>query len=120
MFSIDSATSWAYWATRWQCFHTAVVAASHNPLLEQLTSIIREPFRTALACASRFRSTVELPLDAHHALVECLRRREPLGARRAAEQIVGLAMLAVEKAITSETRGRSGQNAAVRQHGGNS
>jgi len=35
-------------------FHTAVVAASHNPLLEQLTSIIREPFRTALACASRF------------------------------------------------------------------
>lgn len=101
-------------------FHTAVVAASHNPLLEQLTSIIREPFRTALACTSRFRSTVELGLDAHHALVECLRRREPLGARRAAEKIVGLAMLAVEKAITSETRGRSGQTAAARQHGGNS
>jgi GntR family galactonate operon transcriptional repressor len=85
-------------------FHIAVVAASHNPLLLELSSIIRQPFRVALAVTSRFRSTVELGLQAHHALLAALRKHDPMAARRAAEEVVGLAMLAVEKAIRSKNR----------------
>lgn len=80
-------------------FHMAVVAASYNPLLIELSEIIRQPFRTALACTSRFRSAVELSLQAHRDLFEALSRKQPLEARRAAEQVVGFAMLAVERAV---------------------
>lgn len=87
-------------------FHSAVVAASHNPLLMHLTAIIREPFRTAISYTSRFRSADQLKLDVHHKLVEALRRRDPMASRRAAEEVVGIAMLAVEKAIrTTEKSG---------------
>ncbi|HOK45012.1 MAG TPA: FadR/GntR family transcriptional regulator [Bryobacteraceae bacterium] len=88
-------------------FHTAVVAASHNPLLKELSGIIREPFRIALSITSRFPSTVQLGLEAHHALLAALRRRDPMAARRAAEEVVGLAMLAVEKAIRTRSRKKS-------------
>jgi GntR family transcriptional regulator, galactonate operon transcriptional repressor len=86
------------------CFHLAVVAASHNPLLIELSHLIRQPFRTALASTSRFRSSAELSLEAHRALFEALSRRHPMEARRAAEQVVGFAMLAVEKAIRSKKK----------------
>lgn len=86
-------------------FHMAVVAASHNPLLLELSSIIRRPFRLALSVTSRFRASVELGLQAHHALLAALRKRDPMAARGAAEEVVGLAMLAVEKAIRSRKGG---------------
>ncbi|MBI5085372.1 MAG: FadR family transcriptional regulator [Acidobacteria bacterium] len=79
-------------------FHMAVVEASRNPLLRELSRTIRQPFRTALRCTSRFRSAVELGLEAHKDLLAALKKRDPMGARRAAEQVVGFAMLAVEKA----------------------
>jgi GntR family galactonate operon transcriptional repressor len=82
-------------------FHTAVVAASHNPLLQELSGIIRRPFRTALSITSRFPSTVRLGLEAHHALLAALRKHDPMAARRAAEGVIGLAMLAVEKVARS-------------------
>jgi len=85
-------------------FHSALVDAGHNPLLSQLSAIIRKPIRIALAAASRFASTAELGLEAHQALLHCLRRRDPLAARRAADEVVGLAMLAVEKVIQSQNR----------------
>ncbi len=85
-------------------FQSAVVEASHNPLLVQLSSTIRSPFRVALAYTSRFPATVQLGLEAHEELVESLRRRDPMGARRAAEKVVGYAMLAVEKALKAEAR----------------
>jgi DNA-binding GntR family transcriptional regulator len=60
-----------------------------------------------MACTAQFASTIELGLEAHQTLLECLRRRDPVAARKAAEEAVGLAMLAVEKAIrTHESRGR--------------
>jgi GntR family galactonate operon transcriptional repressor len=85
-------------------FHMAVVAASHNPLLIELSGIIRQPFRTALACTSRFRSTAELSLQAHRGLFDALSRQQPMEARRAAEQVVGFAMLAVERAVRVKRR----------------
>lgn len=85
-------------------FHVAVVEASHNPLLKELSGIIRQPFRIALSVTSQFTSSVELGLEGHHALLKALRKHDPMAARRAAEHVVGLAMLAVEKAIRSGNR----------------
>ena len=85
-------------------FQAAVVEASHNPLLVQLSASIRGPFRVALALTSRFPASVRLGLEAHEVLLESLRRHDPLGARRAAEEVVGLAMLAVEKGLRSARR----------------
>lgn len=79
-------------------FQSAVVDACHNPLLAQLSASIRHPFHVALAYTSRFPAAVQLGLEAHEVLVDSLRRRDPLAARRAAEEVVGCAMLAVEKA----------------------
>jgi DNA-binding FadR family transcriptional regulator len=87
-------------------FHSALVDSCHNPLLSQLSAIIRTPIRLALAATSRFASTAELGLDAHLALIDCLHRRDPLAARRAADEVVGLAMLAVEKVIKARSRQR--------------
>lgn len=80
-------------------FHTAVVAASHNPLFQQLSATIREPVRTALACTVRLAASEALGLEARRALFEAIRRRDPLAARAASDEIVGLAMLAVEQVI---------------------
>jgi DNA-binding GntR family transcriptional regulator len=66
--------------------------------------MIREPFRTALSCTVRLRASEELALEAHRALFEALDRHDALGARSASEEIVGLAMLAVEQALESEGR----------------
>ncbi len=85
-------------------FHAAVVAASHNPLLEQLSAVTRQPFRTALSYTRRLRAAEAMAITAHRELVEAIKRRDPLKARAAAEEIVGLAMVGVEEAIRSERR----------------
>ena len=83
-------------------FQTAVVAASQNALFRQLNAIIREPFRAALSCTIRLHASVTLELEGHRALFEAIRRHDPLAARAASEEIVGLAMLAVEQVIRSQ------------------
>lgn len=75
-------------------FQAAVVRASRNPMLVHLAACIREPFRMALEAVARTPAEVRLSLEAHEALVDSLERRDALGARRAAEELVGLAMLA--------------------------
>jgi GntR family galactonate operon transcriptional repressor len=85
-------------------FHAAVVAASHNPLLQQLSAATRQPFRAALAYTSRLPAVETVSLGAHRALAEAIKRRDPLKARAAADEIVGLAMLGVEEAIRSEEK----------------
>lgn len=83
-------------------FNTAVMCASHSPLLAQLSASIRNPIRMVSACTVRFASTLKLGLDAHRGLLEALRRHDPIAARRAAEEVVGLSMLAVERVIQSQ------------------
>ena len=85
-------------------FHNAIVTASHNPLLVRLSRIIREPFRTALVLTSGSPAAVTLGIEAHRELVQALRSRDPIAARIAADKVVGLAMVAVEEAIKSNTR----------------
>jgi GntR family transcriptional regulator, galactonate operon transcriptional repressor len=92
-------------------FHAAVVAACHNVLLEQLSAAIRRPFRTALSYTTQLRASDALGLAAYRSLYDAILRRDPLRARGASEEIVGLAMLAVEQVIRAEegrgTRGRA-------------
>lgn len=80
-------------------FHTAVVVASHNPLFRQLNATIREPFRVALSYTLLLPASVALELEEYRTLTEAIEERSPLEARRAAEEIVGFAMLAVEQVI---------------------
>ncbi len=87
-------------------FHAAVVAASHNTLLEQLSASVRQPFRTALSFTTRLRASEALALTTRRELYEAIDRRDPLKARTAAEELVGLAMIAVEQVIRTEERRR--------------
>lgn len=87
-------------------FHRALVVASHNPLLEELSATIGPPLRTCFGMTARLRTASELSVAAHKAVVAALRRRDPLAARRASEEAVGIAMLAVEEVIAKEKRTR--------------
>ena len=87
-------------------FHSAVVAASHNLLFQNLGASIRQPMRTALSYIARLQAAVALNMAAHRTLFEAIRQRDPLRARAAADEIVGLAMLAVEQVIRSLPSGK--------------
>ena len=87
-------------------FQSAVVGAAHNDLLTHLCASIRGPFRVALSMTSTLPSSVRLGLEAHEVLVKSLRTHDPMGARRAAEDVVGLAMLAVESGLRRLERQR--------------
>jgi DNA-binding FadR family transcriptional regulator len=85
-------------------FHTALIAASHNSLFQHLDKVIRHPFRAALGFTSRLSAAVALGLEAHRSLIGSLQRRDPLAARKASEEIVGFAMLAIEEVIASQQK----------------
>jgi DNA-binding FadR family transcriptional regulator len=85
-------------------FHRAVAGASHNPLLVELSESIRQPFRAALDYAARRPAAVLYDNDAHRKLAAALRSRDPLAARASAEEIVGLAMVALEEIIRLERK----------------
>ena len=78
-------------------FHEAVVAASHNPLLMQLSQAIREPFRASLNIVEGSPVKAALGAKTYHELLAALRRHDPVAARRAAEKAVGMAMIATEE-----------------------
>ncbi len=82
--------------------HTAIVTASHNALFLQLDRVLRHPFRSALCCMSRLPDTLSLGLEAYRSLGTAFRQRDPLAARTASEQIVGVAMLAAEQVARSQ------------------
>ena len=78
-------------------FHASVVAACHNPLLQQLNRAIRHPLRTALCYTTGLHAVDLVDMAAHRKLFEAIRRHDPIKARAASERIVGLAMLVVEE-----------------------
>lgn len=86
-------------------FQAAVVAASHNALFQQLSAVIREPFRAALSYTTRLSASVVLELEGYRDVYEAIRSRDPLGARGASEKIVGLEMLAVERVVSRAAEG---------------
>jgi GntR family galactonate operon transcriptional repressor len=83
-------------------YHSAVVAASHNPLFQQLNATVREPYRVALSYTLLLPASVALELEEYRKLTEAIEQRNPLAARRASEEIVGFAMLAVEQVVRDQ------------------
>jgi GntR family transcriptional regulator, galactonate operon transcriptional repressor len=83
-------------------YHTAVVAASHNSLFRQLNATVRAPYKVVLSNTLLLPAAVTLELEEYRKLTEAIENRDPLAARRSAEEIVGLAMLAVEQVIRDQ------------------
>ena len=88
-------------------YHTAVVAASHNPLFQQLNATIRDPYRVALSYTLLLPAAVALELEEYRKLTDAIEQRNPLAARRSAEEIVGFAMLAVEQVIRDQENAKN-------------
>jgi DNA-binding FadR family transcriptional regulator len=88
-------------------YHTAVIAASHNPLFQQLNTTIHDPYRVALSYTLLLPASVALELEEYRKLTEAIEQRNPLAARRAAEEIVGFAMLAVEQVIRDQENAKN-------------
>jgi GntR family transcriptional regulator, galactonate operon transcriptional repressor len=79
--------------------HRCIISASHNRLFQYLSDAINEPFRAALFYAMRNAAARSLEIPAHEALVDAIRRRDPLAARSAADSVVANVMVAVEHVI---------------------
>jgi DNA-binding FadR family transcriptional regulator len=88
-------------------YHTAVVTASHNPLFQQLNVTIHDPYRVSLSYTLLLPASVALELEEYRKLTEAIEQRNPLAARRSAEEIVGFAMLAVEQVIHDQENVKS-------------
>jgi DNA-binding FadR family transcriptional regulator len=97
-------------------YHTAVILASHNPLFRQLNATIRAPFHVALSYTLLLPASVALELEEYRKLTEAIEERNPLAARRSAEEVVGLAMLAVEQVIRDQ---KTGEAEPHKKHQGN-
>ena len=95
-------------------FHAAVIAASHNPLFQQLNATIRGSFRMALSYTLLLPASVAVELEEYRQLTEAIEQRNPLAARRAADEIVGFAMLAVEQVIRDHEAHREGKASSKR------
>lgn len=85
-------------------FHSAVVAASHNSLLVQLTEAIREPLRTSISYVTEIHASDVVDIVTYHRLYEAIQKHDAMKARAAAEKIAGLAMLGVEEAVRAEEK----------------
>ena len=73
-------------------YHRIIYAASHNPIFRQIGNLIDPALRFALqASAENSVDDRRASIDAHYALVEALRLRDPAAARRATEEILGIA-----------------------------
>jgi DNA-binding FadR family transcriptional regulator len=90
-------------------FQAAVVEASHNPMFQYLNAILRQPLRTALSYTVQLPASERLGLAAHRSMLEAIHARHPIQARAAAEEIVALAMLAVEQVIRNQRHSHEGQ-----------
>ncbi len=96
-------------------YHSAVVAASHNPLFRHLNATIHAPFRVALSYTLLLPASVALELEEYRTLTEAIEQRNPLEARRSAEEIVGFAMLAVEQVIRDRESAASPRGASTKK-----
>jgi DNA-binding FadR family transcriptional regulator len=87
-------------------FHSAVAAACHNSLLEQLNRAISRPLRIALSYTTGLHASDVLDITAHRQLYEAICKRDSMKARAAAERIVGFAMIGVEEVIELEEKSK--------------
>ncbi len=83
-------------------FHQILYAASHNPIFRQIGGLIDAALKFALeATANSAPDELAEAIEAHFAVVEALRMRDPVAARNGATRILDLAArdLAVAKTL---------------------
>jgi len=94
-------------------FHSAVAAACHNSLLEQLNRAISRPLRIAFSYTTGLHASDVLDIAAYRKLFDAIRCHDAMKAHTAAEKIVGFAMLYVEEAICLEEESKRKKRGAV-------
>lgn len=72
-------------------FHAGVIAASHNVVLRALVGTIEAALRSSFLITGELMRAQKKAIDAHHEVLECIRLRDPVGARRAMNQLLDIA-----------------------------
>jgi DNA-binding FadR family transcriptional regulator len=72
-----------------------------------LNATIHDPYRVALSYTLLLPASVTLELEEYRKLTDAIEQRNPLAARRSAEEIVGFAMLAVEQVICDQENAKN-------------
>jgi GntR family transcriptional regulator, galactonate operon transcriptional repressor len=80
-------------------FHAALLQASHNELLEHLTTIVGAVLRTLFTFSSRPPGTLVRAAPLHLAIVEALRERDPEAAEAAVLALLADTARNVERAL---------------------
>jgi GntR family galactonate operon transcriptional repressor len=79
-------------------FHSAILAASHNELIQQMSGTIVAALLTSFRLSVRLGATEESVMF-HGAILAAIRRRDPGGARAAMQALVNRTAAEIEQAI---------------------
>lgn len=79
-------------------FHTAVLHASHNPLLKNFGAMIGAALRTAFRTTTSASENFSATLGKHGEVLEAIRMRQPAIARGAMEELLEIAARDLSKA----------------------
>lgn len=81
--SMAAATNLNAWTTADIAFHEAVLDATNNELMVSLFSVVETSLETFFSLSARAAKDFKYSLPHHQRVLESIRRRQPLAARRA-------------------------------------
>jgi DNA-binding FadR family transcriptional regulator len=82
-------------------FHSALFAACHNDLLQQMSSTIQHALRGTHRFTAHLRPDIGLPM--HKAVADAIMNRDAAGARRKMEKLVVESARALQRDLQSKT-----------------
>lgn len=80
-------------------FHTAIINASGNWVYRQFASAIRAALLASFRLTNRASQSHEQALEKHHAVLDAIRMRRPDQARKAMEELIGVARAEITDAL---------------------
>lgn len=80
-------------------FHTAIVKASHNELLEQIVTTIRAALVSSRKVTTQLPDSAHQALPLHYAVLEAIQHRQPDTAYRAMEKLIERAAADIERIL---------------------
>jgi len=84
-------------------FHTAIINASGNWVYRQFASAIRAALLASFRLTNRASQSQEQAIQKHHDVLEAIRLRDPVAARRAMEILIGVARAEITDALRVAT-----------------
>lgn len=76
------------WTAADLAFHEAVLEATNNELMTSLFAVIETALETFFSLSARIAKDFKYSLPHHQKVLESIRRRQPLGARRAMQRLI--------------------------------